>query len=214
MYIYYEITPGPFLGNNDPDTLTEVILSSDGKTSKIDWKNKRVSATANFITSFFKNVSVANRSMDDSTYLWTFLGSSGPIVIEHIKSMISQGLLENSEAKAVTDILERIKRNRLDLDPNLVKSGKNHEVKFKEEDFFYKPEPSSNGPSGEQLYSSLAAILEVSVDFIKTASPDNLKRSYRKAALKHHPDRNNGNDKMMTELNYLWNIFNSSSVRV
>jgi curved DNA-binding protein CbpA len=35
------------------------------------------------------------------------------------------------------------------------------------------------------------------------------KSSYRRAALKYHPDRNNGDGSKMSELNSLWSVYNA-----
>jgi DnaJ domain len=74
---------------------------------------------------------------------------------------------------------------------------------IKPEDFFYSPQqPQSTGTlTSQALETRLSEFLEIS----DLHDPDiDIKKLYRRAALKFHPDRNNGDATKMTELNYLY----------
>jgi len=82
----------------------------------------------------------------------------------------------------------------------------NHKVSLKKRvdvrDFFYQQVPVAATPTltKEQVAAKLRLILG-------TDTVD--KSSYRRAALRLHPDRNNGDGKPMSELNMLWQVYNA-----
>jgi hypothetical protein len=68
------------------------------------------------------------------------------------------------------------------------------------EDFFYnygKPIAQA-AMTKETLEQKLKQLMGETLD----------KSSYRRAALKYHPDRNNGDGTKMSELNMLWSVYN------
>lgn len=78
------------------------------------------------------------------------------------------------------------------------------------EDFFYE-QPKDQGLT--QDYSLSKETIELKLRELLNLNPDitfsiikfdDLKKLYRKAALKFHPDVNNGNSEKMTELNFYW----------
>jgi DnaJ domain len=209
MYLYYEQFLGP-LGINDPSTITEVILSAFGQKAGLNWKSKTEKATSNLLIHVFKQTLNAKYVMDPKTYIWTFIGPSGVIIINSIQSMNIQGIFTNLHIKEITDLEERLKRGRLDKP---LPVSKEPELKFKEEDFFYSPSVTSNEISGQALYDKLSPLLDISSEQLLSATEQELKKYYRKAALKFHPDRNNGDGSKMSELNMYWGIFNAG-VRV
>ena len=58
--------------------------------------------------------------------------------------------------------------------------------------------------SREEIISKLTSLFGVDIVSLDDAA---LKREYRKAALKYHPDRNDGNGDMMSELNMYYNMY-------
>ena len=68
---------------------------------------------------------------------------------------------------------------------------------FEVEDFFYQKEPAQLGGS-----TLSKAEIEQKLTALIGSAPD--KKSYRQAALRFHPDRNNGDGSKMSELNMLW----------
>jgi hypothetical protein len=74
------------------------------------------------------------------------------------------------------------------------------------QDFFHNqagPLLEDKPKSRLELYQEFAKLTNVSFDF-GTAKIHELKPIYRKAAMRFHPDRNNGDDRIMTELNVVW----------
>lgn len=199
MFVYYEKFPATVTL-----TVTQIVMSCDGCSNSINWKNPREKAMIDMLRSLFKQVPLSERTMDDSTYIWTFIGFRGDVIIEGIKSMINQGLLNNIEIKEIEDLEEKTRSGSLDR----IKSSKPGEKKFKDEDFFHKNITTTQEVSGAKLLERLAPLLEIGVvDLTNESDNLKLKKLYRKAALRLHPDRNNGDGSKMSELNMLWNIF-------
>ena len=80
--------------------------------------------------------------------------------------------------------------------------------KIKAGKFFY--EEVLNAPvvvTREMLQAQLCKLMEVQVVTLQDAVL--AKKAYRAAALKLHPDRNNGDGSKMSELNSLWSQYNA-----
>ena len=68
MYVYYE-----HLNPNTPLEMLDLVLSSDGRTTKLDWKNSKELAQSEIIRSLLKAVPPDERDYDAKTYIWTYL---------------------------------------------------------------------------------------------------------------------------------------------
>ena len=210
MYVYYEIFPeDTSVGKKVGDVgyipqVTEVVLSSNGSGNIVNWKNNKDKAMTDMLRSLFKQVPLAERTYDETSRIWTFIGFRGQVIIEGIKSMITQGLLNSVELKEIEDLEEKVKTDSLDRK----KSHKVDEKKFNDEDFFYNKVTTTQPLAGAVLLEKLAPLLGVTTDYLTNESDNaKLKKLYRRAALDMHPDRNNGDGSRMSELNMLWNIF-------
>jgi hypothetical protein len=196
MYLYYQKLPG----------VTEFSLSSDGRTNKLNWGNRLDKQATEFIIFNFKQIPISNRMMDDKTKIWSVIGATGDIMLAHFESFVTQGILKRVIIVEIKDNLqERLEAGR--LDKPLRKQV--DELKFKEEDFFYAAPAQDSGYSRNEVarrLSSLIGIDEIKLEYL--LQEGELKSHYRKAALRLHPDRNNGDGSKMSELNMLWSIFN------
>ena len=205
MYVYYEYLKDAS-GNI---VLTHVVFSSDGKSKYINWLNAIEAPTLNLLKQFLLSLPLKLRNYDASTYIWTIFDSSGPAVVDTFKKAYAAGLLHPTTAiKEIVDLEQKVNSKTL----NRTTAKVEPQIKFKEEDFFYKA-PSSLGaglPTGEALYSALSTLLLIPVEEFKTKTPIELKSVYRKAALRLHPDRNNGDSTQMSELNMLWSAYNAN----
>jgi hypothetical protein len=199
MYLYYQKLP----------EITEFLISRDGKTNNQIYSGATVAkkAAIDFVIHTLKQVPIQNRIMDDKTYVWTIIGTSGPLILAHLESFITQGILKYFSLVEITDNLqERLKAGR--LDKPLRKQGV-EEIKFKEEDFFYSAPAQGSGYSRDEVISKLATLIGIDESHMEYLNQEKeLKSHYRKAALRLHPDRNNGDGSKMSELNMLWSIFN------
>lgn len=101
-----------------------------------------------------------------------------------------------------------IKHNRNFYD--LLFENPNKQKNIYPDEFFYQ-QPEQQGTvltseiSKEDIENNLRVLLEINPNItFSIISKDDLKKLYRKAALKLHPDRNNGDGSRMTELNFWW----------
>lgn len=76
----------------------------------------------------------------------------------------------------------------------------------KAEDFFYNnAQPVGTGSMPlEQCERALAQFIETPYPFTESV---NIRKLYLKAAMKYHPDRNNGDSTQMTQLNFLYQTY-------
>jgi hypothetical protein len=199
MYFYYEEFPD----------VTSVCLSADGKSTFINRKVTSDEAIKNLCISLFKQIPLAERDFNEKNYVWTFIGYRGKVIITQLESMCLQGIFPASQVKKIEDLEKKANAGNL----NYVKPEEKAKKFVDPNEFYYTPQNTGESLSGSALISKLAPLLEMSVTDLTNASDDSvLKKKYRIAAMRLHPDRNNGDGSKMSELNMLWNIYNNKGV--
>lgn len=199
VYIYYTLhkdTAGSVL-------VTELKLTSYPNTWQIKWKNQMEDALFKLCNPILKFPPIAQRSYDDQTKIWTYIGSYGPDVLQKIKTTTSVlGGVTQIEVPDLASIAIRAS-----FDPKKISQS------VRPEDFFYNPTGNNAAASSaltkESIQAKLASLLEISEAELGSAASGELKKLYRRAALKYHPDRNNGDGSKMSELNMLWGVWNA-----
>ena len=199
MYVYYEHHKDA----NGKIVLTDLRMSStDNGELKINfWKNKD-KAIFEACKNVLKWVPVAYRSYDEATYIWSYFGqygvnsTYGEETISKLGAVI-QLLGDKFRAIAVENLKEQAVNNYVELNPSKAQ-------RMKPEEFFYNHGAPASQPqlTAAQIQEKLKSLIGSTID----------KKSYRQAALKYHPDRNNGDGSKMSELNMLWQLYNQQTV--
>lgn len=210
MYLYYEDFHVDSTGVNPEGDIRYFLLTSDARTPRVNFYDKNEKARFELVKSFFKQINIAYVTYDATTHMYTIIGPNGTKLLAIIEMGRNSGLLSNLQVKKIVDLEDKIQKGNLLWEPPKAKASQRVEVKFNEEDFFHKPVSQSNELSGNALYEALAALLAIDVASLKSASNDALKSIYRKAAMRLHPDRNGGDASKMSELTYLWRLFNGN----
>ena len=199
MYLLYEFHRSP----EGKILVTDILMSSfyPGHP-KLNWQSSVDKALFEFCKNEFKKVIISERNYDPDTKIWSFFNQYGKAVHDSIKNspLSAAGVL----FQQVDNLAEQVKSGK-----GIAKASHS----YNPDDFFYQQSaPVSTGPSIADVKTKLASILMLpsgESDFA-TLEEGELKKLYRKAALRLHPDRNNGDAKGMTELNYLWQVYNST----
>ncbi len=213
MFIYYEhLTAGIH-------NFTDIVLSSDGRTNKINWSNPAEKSQQVIIGELLKGIPASERDFVNATKIWTYLGAAGPKVISILNQAIQGKLLQSTTLLAVKDLKGLQAKGNFQWVPyvppvnswNSDYETREAEKKFDEKDFFYAPPPSTftGIPTGDALYQRLADLMETPVVNFKTGDPSTQKKLYRAACIRLHPDRG-GDATKMSELTMLWTAFNAS----
>lgn len=159
--------------------------------NKYDWNNYAIP-----IIALLKQLPSQERVYDAANKIW---------IIPEAKWLALQKVLD-------AFLITRIKQNKSLYDwikenPNTPSQKEIPHV----DDFFYKqPESQSYAFASKTLTKAevegkLRGMLGINSEVpFCTLTSDNLKKLYRKAALKFHPDVNNGDGSKMTELNFYW----------
>lgn len=180
-------------------TLTEICLSSHGNgTLKIDFFSNTEEMLFELAKSILKYPPVAMRSYDGRNNVWAYFEDWGEQVLQKLSTVLtSLGPFRQLEVE------------------NLAAQAMNHHVSFarkpqvRPEDFFYsQAAPAPSALTKETVLKKLSLLLQIDTATLATAEPGALKKLYRTAALRLHPDRNNGNGAAMSELNMLWSVYN------
>ena len=193
MYLLYEHHYAP----DGAVLATDMIMTSVYPGRKgINWKSAADSAIFEFSKIVFKDVHIANRSYDNKSNVWTFLGTAGKDVYEKLKAspIIAVGL----KLEAVEDLADQASSGYI---------KRPIATKWNANDFFYNPQGVQTGSTAltrEVIAAKLSTLLLLPEAEILSGSAATLKKPYRAAALRLHPDRNQGDGSGMTELNYLW----------
>jgi hypothetical protein len=177
--------------------LTEIKLSSSNTSFKIAFFQAREKMLFDLIKPLLKTPPISVRSYDEKTNVWSYLNGTGEQVLTNINAICSP--LGGVTLLEVPQLAEQAAQGTIRLNPRA--------QQMKAEEFFYNhgTPTSMSALTKEQIALKLYEILECGI------IPDKaqLKILYRKAALKFHPDRNNGDGRKMSELNMLWQMYNT-----
>lgn len=196
MYVFYE-------HHRDAAgaiTLTEMRLSSRKERFEINFYVDKEKAIFDICKVVLKNAPVGIRSYDPTLFIWSYLGEVwGQVTLKALQD--TTAALGGITPIEVDDLAGYCRMGRYDPTARAKRP--------KVEDFFYQHAPSKTVIPKESVVPQLTKLLEVSENELIHADKDTLKKFYRRACLKLHPDRNNGDGSMMSELNMLWGIYNA-----
>jgi hypothetical protein len=187
MYVYYEHHKDA----SGKIVLTELVLSSWGD-SKL--AIKFLDATENMLFEIcklaLKHAPVAQRSYEPATNVWSYFDEWGKFTLDRLVS-VTEAIAHKVTLVEVQDLAAQAVNKRIDRSAKRVRP----------EDFFYNYGKPVAAPqmTKETVAQRLKQLMGETLD----------KSSYRRAALKYHPDRNNGDGSKMAELNSLWSVYNA-----
>jgi len=189
VYVYYE----HLRDATGKIVLTELRLSSRGDGSLwVNVKDSMENLKFKLCVNVLKQPDSTLRSMDPKTFVWSYTNGAGEHVLTALKAVcgsLAGGITE----VPVEDLAEQCRSGRIRFD--------SRKKAQKAEDFFYNHGVPASSPTltKEQITAKLQEMLGSVID----------KSAYRKAALRFHPDRNNGDGSKMSELNMLWQMYNA-----
>ena len=189
MFVYYEHHKDA----SGKIVLTELRLSSwgDGRLA-INFNSTVEKAAFEMCKLGLKYAPVAQRSHDESNKVWSYFDEWGELTLQRLRD-ITGAVLTPIQCIEVEDLAAQAINNRISF------TGKGQ--RLKPEDFFYNYGKPVAAPqmTKETVAQRLKQLMGDTLD----------KSSYRRAALKYHPDRNNGDGTKMSELHALWSVYNA-----
>lgn len=195
MFVFYE-------HHRDPSgqiSLTEIRLSSRKERFEINFNINKEKAIFDICKVVLKQAPVSNRNYMPDLFIWQYLGDAwGQITLKNLEATTVP--LGGANLIEVDDLAGYCRMGKYDPTARAKRP--------KAEDFFYEHTAAKTVIPKESIVPKLAKILEISEQDLASSEQSNLKKLYRRAALRLHPDRNNGNGAMMSELNMLWGIYN------
>jgi hypothetical protein len=199
MYVYYE----HHRDAANKIILTELRLSSYGDGSLALKKNNSLEdMMKDLCLSVLKWPPIGYRSYDPPSVVWAYFGQYG--VSSTYGEEILNKLYVVCKPVGQIDFIE-VKDLAAQAVNHYVNLSKPQKDKIKADEFFYnKGTPFASATlTRDTIQQKLCALLGVG----DAAAID--KRSYRAAAMKFHPDLNNGDGSKMSELNMLWRLYNA-----
>lgn len=195
MYVFYE----HFKDANGKIVMTEIKLSSSINRWFISFKNSVENLQFELSKKVMKDsVPISHRTYDPDTKIWSYLPPYGESVLKGIETATS--ICGGAILQEVEELQDLARQSYFDLSKR--------KKAIKTEDFFYNHGtiPAQPALTKEQVASKLASIFGVSS---LPSEAGALKKLYRQAAMRLHPDRNNGDGSQMSDLNMLWGFYNT-----
>jgi len=180
---------------------TDVVASSHRNGVGIYWKTDR--DLLEFLAKLFKTPAIKDRMYDDATKVWTYLGDEGWKLLQVIQKTLKDWPMFRVEFVEIENLLEQIKAGG--IRPTTRQSA------YDPATFFYQKEQKFRSPTLTKDYAAekIAGIFQIPLEDFKALDKDSAKSAYRRAAIRLHPDRNNGDGTLMSELNMLWGVYNA-----
>lgn len=195
MYVFYQ----HHRDGHGKVVLTEIKMSSSKDRWKLNFNNSVDELQFNLTKQVLKTPPVGARMYDDSTKVWTYLEDHGVQVIEKIKTATS--VVGGGATLVEVDNLAEIAAQYF-FDVRIKAKAQ------RPEDFFYEHGQLQATPAITKTVAA-AKLLTLFETPILPTDPSDLKKLYRRAALRLHPDRNGGDGSRMSDLNMYWGIYNA-----
>ena len=187
MHVYYEHHKDA----SGKIVLTELVLSSwrTGKLA-VNFGNETENMLFEICKLALKHAPVAQRSYDPATNVWSYFDEWGQFTLDRLVT-VTDSIAHKVALIEVQDLAAQAVNKWISLSAKRVRP----------EDFFYNyGKPVAQAVmTKETLEQKLKSLMGETID----------KSAYRRAALKYHPDRNNGDGTKMSELNSLWSVYNA-----
>lgn len=200
MYVFYEHH------KNDAGEIvaTDVAHSSYPTGKGVQWRYPEEKGKHELLLTIYKQVPIASRTFDPELKVWTFLSTNGLKLVNMLIMQMAHGILKGLIMKEVEDLIEQ-------LEAGGIRENYSKKSSFNPQDFFYNSsQPATQSAlTKESVLSELSKLLECSSEELAIYPREEAKKLYRKACLRLHPDRNNGDGSRMSQLNMLWQVYNA-----
>ena len=192
MFVFYQHHKDPSSGKT---VLTELRLSSSINSWSIAFYNEKEKTLFEALKPILKMPDAQLRSYNPQTNIWSYFNETGPTILEHL---VKIGNVIGSLTVYEVENLELLaSQSRFDYTKK--------QAPQRPDEFFYNyGQPSGVAApslSRDELRIKLAELMQVTAEAVD-------KKSYRLAAMRLHPDRNNGDGSRMSDLNMYWRMYN------
>lgn len=196
MYLFYE----HHRDATNKIILTEIKFSSSNTRWFISFKDQRENMIFEAAKIILKWPPVLKRSIDPTRWVWTYFEDYGEQVLAKIQETTKP--LGGVTCIEIEDLF-------VQAAAQIIQLGKRKKIDAKEFFYNYGAPIQRAALSREQIQLELTKLLEISTRDLAAATKDDMKRLYRRAALRLHPDRNNGDGSKMSDLNMYWGLYNA-----